>query len=388
MIRSIRLWALMFILTAVFIVLTFDYCSATQFRKVENFFFPDTAIIEDDLIITGGNIKLDGIIEGDLISACGSLVQSGLVLGSLNSVSQDLDVLGEVRGSVRGFAQNVNVNGRLSKNLLAFGYAVDIKPGAEIEKDVTAYCGRLTLHGTVDGDLKGGTDELIISGTVGGNVKVKAEKITLMPTARIVGDFRYTSDKEAKIEPGSQIIGETVWTPKETKKKKTESPFSAKSLISEIGFLLALIVTGIVLTVLCKKNAYQAKQAVGDYFLRSLGLGFVFMICIPIAVLILMVTLIGIPIAIISLFAYLVFIYIAKIPVATFVGEKILKALGHKGEPSLIWSMILGLVILTVPLNIPYLQWPVCFLVLFTGFGAILTSHRRPNSQAQTGTTD
>lgn len=386
--RSIGFWIWVSILTTIFVSLAFCHSSATQFKKVDNFFFPDTAVIEDDVFILGENVKLDGIIEGDLISASASLVQGGLVLGSLNSISQDLDVLGEVKGSVRGFAQNVNVNGRLSRNLLAFGYSVDIKPDAEIQKDITAYCAKLTLHGTVKGDLKGGMDELIISGTVGGNVKVKADKITLMPTARIVGDFRYTSEKEAKIESGSQIVGETVWIPKETKKKKPESPFTAKSLISEIVFLLALMVTGVVLTLLCKRNAYQAKQAVGDYFLRSLGLGFVFVICIPIAILILMVTLIGIPIAIISLFAYLVFVYVAKIPVATFVGEKILKALGHKGEPSLIWSMILGLVILTIPLNIPYLQWPVCFLVLFTGFGAILTSHRRSSSQVQAGTTD
>ena len=145
-------------------------------------------------------------------------------------------------------------------------------------------------------------------------------------------------------------------------------------------FLLALMVTGIVLTLIFKKNAYQAKQAVGGSFLKSLGLGFMFMVCIPIAMIILLITVIGIPIAIIAFFVYAILIYIAKIPVATFVGEKIIRALGKQGEPSLIWSMLLGLVVLTLLLNIPYLEWPLYFLVLFTGFGAILSSQRRPAS--------
>ncbi len=370
-----------FILTMILVLLIFDSSFGTEFKAADNFFFPDTAIIYDDLVITGGNIKLDGIVEGDLISACRSLVQSGLILGSLNAGAQNLDILGEVKGSVRGFAQNINVNGKLDRNLIAFGYMLDVKPDAEIGKDVTAFCGKMTLHGKLGGSLKGSMGELVISGVVNGDVSVKAEKITLMPTARILGDFKYKSEKEAEIESGAQVSGETVWIElKVEKDKKPKSIFTGKSLITEMLFLLALMVTGIVLTLIFKKNLHQAKQAVGDSFLKSLGLGFVFMVCIPIAILILMVTVIGIPIAIIALFAYAILIYIAKIPVATFVGEKIIKALGKQGEPSLIWSMLLGLVVLILLLNIPYLEWPIYFVVLFTGFGAILNSQRRSAS--------
>ncbi|MCK4224889.1 MAG: polymer-forming cytoskeletal protein [candidate division Zixibacteria bacterium] len=376
-----KLEILMFVLTTILVLLIFDSSSGTQFKAVDNFFFPDTAIIHDDLVITGGNIKLDGIIEGDLISASRSLVQNGLILGSLNSAAQNLDVLGEVKGSVRAFAQNINVNGKLDRNLIAFGYAVDVKPGAEIEKDITVFCGKMTLHGKLGGSLKGSVGELIISGVVNGNVLVKAEKITLMPTARIEGDFKYKSKKEAKIESGAQVSGETVWTEVDTEKeKKPKSIFTGKPLIPEMLFLLALMVTGVLLTLVFKKNAYQAKKVIGDSFLKSLGLGFVFMVCIPIAILILMVTIIGIPIAIIAISAYAILIYIAKIPVATFVGEKIIKILGKQGEPSIIWSMLLGLVVLTLLLNIPYLEWPIYFVVLFTGFGAIISSQRRSAS--------
>ena len=356
----------------------FNSCFGTEFKAGGNLFFPDTLIIQDDLVIAGNTIKSDATIKGDLLSASYRLVQNGIVEGSVIAVAKDVDILGQVNGSVESFAQNINVNGKVNRNLIGFGAAINIKPDAEIEGDLTAFCGELTLDGKVGKGLRGSVGTLIVSGTVNGNVSVDADEITLMPTAKILGDFKYKSKKQAKIESGACVSGQTFWTKEEKKEeKKPTGIFTAKSLITEILFLLALMITGIVLTLIFKKNAYQAKKAVTASFLKSLGWGFVFMICIPIAIVFLIVTIIGIPIAIISSFAYVILIYIAKIPVATALGEKIIKAFGKQGEPSLIWSLFLGLSILTILLNIPYLEWFVYFVVLFTGFGAILTSQKQ-----------
>ncbi len=358
--------------------LNFNDCFGTEFKAGENFLFPDTLIIDDDLVIAGNTIKSDATIRGDLISGSSRLVQNGVVEGSVIAGAKDLDILGQVNGSVRGFAQNINVNGKVNRNLIGFGAALNIKPDADIGGDLTAFCGELTLDGKVGKGLRGSVGTLVISGTVDGDVSVNTDEITLMPTAKILGDLKYKSKKQAKIESGALVTGQTFWTKKEKKKEKEPTViFTAKSFVTELLFLLALMITGIVLTLIFKKNAYQAKSAVTASFLKSLGLGFVFMVCIPIAIVVLIVTILGIPIAIIALFAYAVLIYIAKIPVATALGGMIIKAFGKQGEPSLIWSMILGLIILTILLNIPYLEWLIYFIVLFTGFGAILTSQKQ-----------
>jgi cytoskeletal protein CcmA (bactofilin family) len=382
MLGTVKFKTITFLLSPIAVLLAVSSSLGTQFRSADNFFFPDTAIVHDDLVIAGGNIKLDGIIEGDLISVSRSLVQNGLILGSLNAGAQDVDVLGEIKGSVRAFGQNINVNGKVDRNLIAFGYSVDVKPGAEIRRDVNAFCGKMTMDGKLGGSLKGSTGELVISGVVNQDVSVEADKITLMPTARILGSLKYRSGKEAKIEPGASVSGETVWTqPKAVTEQEPKSIFTGKPILPEILFLLALMVTGTVLTLICRKDAYQAKQALADSFLRTLALGFVVFVCVPIAVIILLISVIGIPIAVIALFAYAVLIYIAKIPVATFLGERIMKALGKEGQPSLIWSMLLGLVVITLLLNIPYLDWFIYFLVLFTGLGAMISSQRRSAAQ-------
>lgn len=372
------------LLTIIAVLLTlfnFNACFGTDFRVGENFFFSDTLTINDDLIIAGNTIKSSATIKGDFFSASYRLVQSGMVEGSVIAFAKDVDISGQVNGSVSGFGQNINVNGKVNRNLVGFFSALNIKPDADIGGDVTALGGELTLDGKIGKGLKGSVGTLIISGIVNGDVSVKADKIILMPTAQILGDFKYKSKKQAKIESGASVSGQTFWTKEEAKKeKKPKDIFTLKSVITEILFLLALMITGIVLTLIFKKKAYQAKKAVTASFLKSLGWGFVFMVCIPIAIIILIVTILGIPIAIISLFAYAVLIYIAKIPVATALGEKMIKAFGKQGEPSLIGSMLLGLIVLTILLNIPYLEWLIYFIVLFTGFGAILTSQKQPTS--------
>jgi cytoskeletal protein CcmA (bactofilin family) len=372
------------LLTIIAVLLTlsnFDACFGTDFRVGENFFFSDTLSINDDLIIAGNTIKSSAAIKGDFFSASYRLVQNGIVEGSVIAVAKDIDISGQVNGSVSGWAENINVNGKVNRNLIGFCSALNIKPDADIGGDVTALCGELTLDGKIGKGLRGSVGTIIISGIVNGDVSVKADKIILMPTAQILGDFKYKSPKQAKIESGASVTGQTLWTKEEAKKeKKPKDVFTLKSIITEILFLLALMITGIVLTLIFKKRAYQAKRAVTASFLKSLGWGFVFMVCIPIAIIILIVTILGIPIAIISLFAYAVLVYIAKIPVGTALGEKIIKAFGKQGEPSLIPSMLLGLIVLTILLNIPYLEWLIYFIVLITGFGAILISQKQSTS--------
>ncbi|MCK4428482.1 MAG: hypothetical protein KAW16_08375, partial [candidate division Zixibacteria bacterium] len=246
------------LLTILALLLTFfnfNPCFGTEFKAGENFLFPDTLIIDDDLVIAGNTIKSDATIKGDLISASSRLVQNGIVEGSVIAGAKDLDILGQVNGSVRGFAQNINVNGVVNRNLIAFCYALNIKPDADIGGDVSAFCGELTLDGKVGKGLRGAIGTLIISGTVNGDVSVDADKITLMPTAKILGDFKYKSKKKAKIESGALVTGQTLWTKKEKKEeKKAKGIFTAKSVITEILFLLALMITGIVLTLIFKKN--------------------------------------------------------------------------------------------------------------------------------------
>ena len=365
-----------FFLGLFFLLASLDYSFGTEFKKGENIFVSESQRIDDDLNTVANNIRIKGTVTGDLNCASQFLIQDGIVEGNINAACRNLDVSGRVDRSVRAFCQNNNISGEIKRNLVNFSSSLNIRPGAKIGGDVTAFCGDLSMDGQIGKGLRCGAGTVVISGTVNGDVSLSADKITLMPTAKILGDFKYKSKKEAKIENGAQISGETKWTKVLAKGKKKKGFFTAKNLVIKILFLAASVVCGFFLLLITKKFVRGAKEAIEKSFLKSLGLGFICLICIPIAIVILLITIIGIPVAVISLFAYLILFYIAKIFVGITLGGKILTGFKKDKEAPLGWSLVIGLIIIYILTSLPYIGWIVYLVAVFIGFGAALQARK------------
>ncbi|MFH0931549.1 MAG: polymer-forming cytoskeletal protein [Candidatus Zixiibacteriota bacterium] len=341
---------------------------ATVLKGGENIVIPESTLIQDDYFISGNNIKFSGNVEGDFVSASQTLTSKGVIGGNLMSVARDLDISGEVGGSFRGGAQNISLDGKLKRNFLGFAASINLKESSEVGGDVIAFCGELKVSGKVGKGIKGSVGSMVISGIIDGDVNVKADEISIMPDAKINGNLFYKSKKEAKIEKGAQITGETKWTKMVPKKKKG---LTGGKLIVQFLFLCASIVTGLFMLLVAKKEVKAVKESIFKDFLKNLGLGFVFVICVPVAAIILLFTVIGIPVSIIVLFVYLVLFYIAKIFFGLALGEKVLMLFKTNGTPAPVWSLMVGLLILYILFLIPYIHWIVYLLSLFVGFGSV-----------------
>lgn len=364
------------VLVLFFVLSSVNLSLGTEFKKRQNIFISESEKIEDDLIMAANNIKIQGTVTGDLISASQFLIQTGVVEGNINAACKNLDVLGRVDGSVRAFCQNNTVSGEIKRNLINFSSSLNIRSGAKIGGDVTAFCGDLTMDGEIGKGLRCGVGMVVISGTINGDVNLDADEITLMPTAKISGDFKYKSKREAKIEKGAEITGETKWTKVLAKERKKKGFFTTKNLVLKTIFMMASILGGLFLILITKKFVKGAKEAVFQSFLKSLGLGFICLVCVPIAIIILLITIIGIPIAVITLFAYLILFYIAKIFVGIALGEKILTGFKKDKEAPIGWSLVIGLIIIYILASLPYIGWIVYLAVLFVGFGAALQARK------------
>ena len=275
---------------------------AIELKGGENIVIPESTLIQDDYFVAGSNIKFSGKIEGDFVSGCQTLTSKGTVGGNLMSAGRDLDISGDLGGSFWGAAQNISFNGKLKRNFLGFAQSINLKEGSEVGGDVIAFCGELKISGKIDKGLRGGVGSVVISGIINGNVDIKADEISIMPDAKINGNLHYKSKKEAKIEKGAQITGETKWI-KITPKKK--EGLTLGKLFWKFLFFCASFLTGLFMLLIAKKEVKAAKEAVFKNFLINLGLGFVFVICGLIAICIIPFTVIGIPIAIILFFAFI-----------------------------------------------------------------------------------
>ncbi len=374
MTRNRRITAIWVIPAAFLLLLLPALSSASVFFAENRYFVPPGDTVNDDVYAAVSEVAVDGVITGDAFFACQKYSVSGDILGSLNSGSQYATVRGNVGGSARIFAQTIIIDAAIERNLVAFGEDIDLSEASRVGKDVTIMGGRVSLSGEIDGNAEVHCNELFISGVINGDLKIEAQKISILPPAEIAGNITYKSKNEISISDGVNVGGEVEWNEITPEEEKGEG--GGINVGFRVLLFLASFVTGLLLIGLINRHTRAASAQITLKPLVSLGVGFVSFCAIPIAIVVLLVTLIGIPAAVILLFAYTVFFYIAKIYVSIALGRMILRALRKDADPKQGWSLLLGLVILTLLFMIPVLGTLVYLLVIFWGFGAVLLGIR------------
>ena len=89
-------------------------------------------------------------------------------------------------------------------------------------------------------------------------------------------------------------------------------------------------------------------------------------------ILIVLVTVIGIPLGLVALLMYIILFYISKIFVAVAVGDLLMKKFTGSEKRSQAVALLIGLVLLTILFEIPFLGWILYFATVCIGLGAIL----------------
>jgi len=344
---------------------------ATVFQTRENYSLSKDQKIDDDLIVAGNTLKIDGAVGGNLITACRYLTQNGTVSGSLFNGSQYVDIFGEIEGSLTNFSQHLTLAGQVKRNVVAFGQSISLASVSTVQGEATLMGADISVNGVILKGLKANGDRIVISGMIKGDVNLNGKSITILPTAEILGNLTYKSPKEAKISAGAKIAGETKWTEFQDPKRLTFRKFSWLSFL----FLLASMATGLVLLLLFKNQTEKVKLTIQNSFWKSLWSGFILAIVSPIGVAILMVTLIGIPLAVIATFAFLILFYIAKIFTGLALGETVI-SIFKKDQIPMGWSLMAGLVLLYILTGLPYVGWFIYALAFMIGLGGIVLSFK------------
>lgn len=359
--KIIILIALMLILA----LISFSNSFATQFKSSRHISVSKDEVIDGDLFVAGGIINVDGVINGDLFFGGNTITINGEVKGDIIGMGATFNLNGVAGDDVRVWCGSVIINGRIEKSLTAFGGNVVLFKNSLIKRDVFIGCGDARLEGEILRELRGGSKLLELSGVIGRQAELEVKKLIIHPTAKIQGNLKYKAG-EVDIKKGSTIEGTVERLPF---KKKESKWLSWKFYVFKVLFMIGAIIVGIVLIKLFPNLSSKVTQQVRHYW-RSLGIGFIVLICLPIATILVVVTVIGIPLAIILMLFYFLFLYIGKIFVGLVVGEEILKS----RESSSLWALILGIVIFTILFNIPYIGWLIKLLTVILGLGALSIS--------------
>ncbi len=328
--------------------------SALYIKTGEKIYIPSDTIINDNLLAIGERVTVDGIVKGDLLVLADTVLIRGTVEGDVFAIGAQVDMRGEAK-NIFVTGGEVFISGVSKHDLLVAAGKFFLHERARIGKDAFVAGGQLDIAGKIYRDLRIGGGEVVLA-----------------PTALVKGKIDHTVGKLA-ISDRARVVG-AVTSFAQPKQSRRIAEFFGKVLVAKqiFGFL-SMLLLGILAVVLFSDQVKTVANKMTDKFWRSLGWGILSMILLPLAVVLLLITIIGIPVGIILFFLYIFAIYIAGIFASVVIGQSLLARLGRPNV-ALIWSFVIGLIILKLIGMIPFVGWLIGLVLFIWAFGAVVST--------------
>ncbi len=324
--------------------------------------------VRDDLYVAGGTVTVTGPVEGDVVAAGGSVAVESAVSGGVLAAGGNLRVRGPVTRTVRAAGGTVSVRSSVGADAVLAGGTVTVEREARVGRDLVAAGGTVYVYGEVARHARLGGGTVTVGGRIAQDVWVDADRIVVLPTARIGGTLRYRSDAAAEVQPGARIDGgvvrESAARPPGVVPGAARFPW-ARHLLEGVWLLSLGLVTFAVLPQASARITEQAGR-VG----RSLAVGSVLLVTVPVASVLLLLTVVAVPVGLVALALYAVTLYAGQVFAARRLGEALLRRLGQQ-TVSPYWAGAVGTLALVVLFALPWVGWLARLAAVLVGLGAV-----------------
>ena len=309
--------------------------------------------VEGDAFIAGAQVDLNKPVNGDALLAGGGVSISDRVGGDLYATGGSVIIDAPVAGNAR----------------LAGGH-VEITKRGQVSGKTTLVGGRVTVLGNVGRHLVVFGEHVTLDGEVAGNVTIASRALSIGPNARISGKLTYRGSVPAQIDPAAVITGGINYLSFDFEGETYQPVARVVAWIGVIAFTVGLFLIGLLAIVLAPESTAHMSKLGRARPISSLALGLVTILCVPIAVVLLMLTIVGIPFAFMLLLAWpmiLIFGYLAGVmAVSDAIAGPSASAKGRR-----IFLLAMGLGVMLLFARVPFAGWFIGMLLLVMGVGAM-----------------
>lgn len=423
--RRIRKWLLVFLI----LFGMFGGVDAAEVLEQEQCIVPPEQVIDGDLFLVCGELRIEGRVEGNLIGIARDAVITGDVSGGIYLAGLELDFRGVVQNGLHyvGVALNIRPEAIFEANsgIIAASLSNQIEQGTRIPGSVVSIGYQLIVEGEVGQEVNFWGSGLEIGGDVRRNVTARVSGDTtegvatqierlLLPfsidinlidpglrlteTGILRGDLDYTGPSVARID--GILQGESRHT-------NTSEPFPAveptaegitQYLRSVLDEFLTLGVIGVIGLLLIPRQMQMPIQPMQLRPISTFGVGMlsfilsfpIFLIFLLISLFIVVIVMRVLPLDDIVLIAgivlglaniggaglfYFTAIYISRVIFGLAVGRFLLRIFDYDDRRTLGIFAGLGIGVLLVSLGsaLPFIGWIINAIALFFGLGAILS---------------
>ena len=328
-----------------------------------------------DTFVAGGSARLSAPVQGDLLAAGGEVLLAGPVAGDQIAFGGRLRFDGAVSQDLYAGGGQVALEGSVARNARVAGGEVSLGPRARIAGNASFAGGDIKVLGAVGGYLQAAGGRVLIDGRVDGDVEAASGALELGPNARIGGKLRYRGGAPLKQDPAAQVQGgvERLEVPVRGVAERVPAP-------AVLGvWTFGLMVMAAVLVAALPGFSSRVAETTRARFGWSLLAGFLTLAAIPLAVVLLLVTVIGIPLALLAALAFMALLLVGYVAAGIALGDATLRRwfaarAAHRGWRALFAA--LGVFALGIAALIPWLGALLAFVALIAGMGALLLQAR------------
>jgi len=334
-----------------------------------------------DVLGGGEDVRIAEDVAGDVMVGGDQLAITGVVGGDYLGAGRTLEIDGRISGDVRAGGRTVRIGGDVARNVTAAGQQVVVAEDATIGRNAYLAGQLVQVDGAIGGFLRATAQDIVLNGTVEGSVDVRGGSLRIGPEARITGDLTYrVPAASVRIDPAARIGGTRTMLPVE--EKRARPPVAMFRGLTALAFLL----TGVVLVAVFARTAAAAEAALRRRPGASLGLGLAWVILVPIGIAILALSVLGIPLALIVLAVYLFSLYIGRVVVALWLGRLLLRRWARPERGRLVVAYLLGGILLLLLCLIPVLGKIILIVATLLGLGSLaLAARERAGGAAAPG---
>lgn len=376
--------------------------------------------IDDDLIVSGDIIEVNGTITGDLIAAGRQIVVRGTVGGSAALAAQVIEIPGQIDGSLyaTGYTMQLSDGAVVGRNLFFTGFNLTTAAGSHVERDVYMAGQQMNHGGSIGGDLNVAANGVDVNGAVGGDVV--GQTAPAGTSSRIPFSLPGMPAVEMqlpglRVGPAAQISGQ-VLAQEVGPKTQTNGQVPAQDvepaapattgwlglplwLLHRIGETIGLLLAAIAIIAVAPRFIPTVSDALRRRPLPSLGWGaLIYLIVFPVGLVVglMLVVLLGILVGwltfgrytlavvglsgslwLTALFAFLFFVYIVSwLIVGHLLGRGLLSRLGL-AAPSRSMQFLyvtVGVILFEVLRAVPILGFILALLVGTFALGALFVA--------------
>lgn len=332
---------------------------------------PKGETVNESLLAAGQSVVIDGDVKGDVICAGQNIDINGTVEGDVICAGQNITISNTVGGSVRGAAQTIKINGRIGRNVTAAGQTVSAS--STVAGEMLFAGQQANIGGRIEKSVAGAADSIIIGGVIGGNADFRGRNLNFQKDGKIAGALTYTSENQVGQDADERVLGgiRQITPPpdKPSASFKHEKTFAQKAEDKIFDFL-ANLAAAAVLVLLFKKFAAKIGGILLEKPGQCLGWGFVILLAVPVAALLLVFTIIGIPVSILGVLVLLAALWLGRIFAALAIGKKIAQNYWKKYQDSPMAQAAVGVAALWLLFAIPVIGAMLSFAAMVWGLGS------------------